>query len=121
MKAIKTLFNNGSYSRYYRSLPIALVHRILARFGDTAANAGVLALLGSSLSTKQLPSPIKTIFASLCATAFRIILAPIDTVCTTFQIEGLKPGLKSLRRRVRCRFENLSLLPRPWLTYITCR
>jgi len=102
-KAIKTLHNNRSYARYYRGLPLALIYRTLARFGDTAANVGVLALLGSNFSTKQTPSPIKTVLASLCATAFRFILAPIDTVTTTLQTEGLKPGLKSLRRKIKDR------------------
>jgi hypothetical protein len=88
-----------------------LVYRALARFGDTAANVGVLALLESNLSTKQLPVPIKTVFASLCATAFRFILAPIDTVVTTFQVEGLKPGMKSLRRKVCYHVENPDLPP----------
>jgi len=37
----------------------------VSRFGDTAANAGILALLQSNSYLKNLPSPIKTIFASL--------------------------------------------------------
>ncbi len=37
----------------------------VARFGDTAANAGILALLQSNPYLSKLPSPIKTIFASL--------------------------------------------------------
>lgn len=118
-KAIKTLHSNGSYARYYQGLSIALIYRTLARFGDTASNVGVLALLGSNTSTGQLPSPIKTVFASLCATAFRFIIAPIDTVCTTFQVDG-KSGLKSLRKRVRLRyFEKFRSFPRPWLTHHT--
>jgi len=72
----------------------------VARFGDTAANAGILALLESNPFMKKLPSAIKTIFASLCAAGFRIILTPIDTVKTTLQTEG-KPGLRLLRNRMR--------------------
>lgn len=37
----------------------------VSRFGDTAANAGILALLASNSYLKGLPSPIKTIFVSL--------------------------------------------------------
>lgn len=37
----------------------------VSRFGDTAANAGILALLQSNSYLKDLPSPVKTIFASL--------------------------------------------------------
>ena len=37
----------------------------VSRFGDTAANAGILALLRSNPYLRKLPSPIQTIFASL--------------------------------------------------------
>ena len=36
----------------------------VARFGDTAANAGILALLRSNSYLARLPSPIQTVFAS---------------------------------------------------------
>jgi len=100
VEAIKTLYTNGGYSRYYQGLSAALVQGPVARFGDTAANAGILALLESNLFTKKLPSPIKTVFVSLCAAGFRIILTPIDTLKTTLQTEG-KPGLKLLRNRIK--------------------
>ncbi|KAJ4361484.1 hypothetical protein N0V95_001821 [Ascochyta clinopodiicola] len=47
-----------------------------------------------------LPSPIKTIFASLCAAAFRMILTPIDTLKTTLQAEGSR-GTTLLRQRIK--------------------
>ena len=103
MKAIKTLHSNGGYSRYYQGLTTALVYRTLVRFGDTAANVGILALLGSNTSTGKLPILVKTVFASLCAVVIRFILTPIDTVGTVIRAEG-KPGLKSLRRKVRIAF-----------------
>lgn len=37
----------------------------ISRFGDTAANAGILALLQSNPYLSQLPSLIKTVFASI--------------------------------------------------------
>lgn len=37
----------------------------VARFGDTAANAGILALLQSNSYLKDMPSLGKTVFASL--------------------------------------------------------
>jgi hypothetical protein len=54
----------------YFSFPFFDRHEIdnvgpVARFGDTAANAGILALLASNSYLKDLPSPIKTIFVSL--------------------------------------------------------
>lgn len=99
-EAIRILYVDGGYFRYYQGLSAALIQGPVARFGDTAANAGILALLESNPFMKKLPSAIKTIFASLCAAGFRIILTPIDTVKTTLQTEG-KPGLRLLRNRVR--------------------
>jgi len=99
-EAVRTLYADGGCSRYYQGLSAALIQGPVARFGDTAANAGILALLESNPFTKKLPSPIKTIFVSLCAAGFRIILTPIDTLKTTLQTEG-KPGLKLLRNRIR--------------------
>jgi len=49
---------------------------------------------------KKLPIPVKTIFASLAAAAFRIILMPIDAVKTTMQTQG-KSGLRILRTRIK--------------------
>jgi hypothetical protein len=73
-QATKTLYNDGGYRRYYQGLIAALIQGPTARFGDTAANAGMLALLQSNDYMKKLPIPVKTIFASLAAAAFRIIL-----------------------------------------------
>jgi hypothetical protein len=78
----------------------ALFQGPIARFGDTAANAGILALLQSNGFLKQLPSPIQTIFASACAAAFRMLLTPIDTLKTTLQAQG-SSGWALLRRRIK--------------------
>jgi len=99
-QAIKTLYADGGWTRYYQGLTAALVQGPVSRFGDTAANAGILALLQSNGFLKRLPSLAKTIFASLAAACFRMILTPVDTVKTTMQTEG-KPGLAILRRRVK--------------------
>ncbi|KAF1828656.1 mitochondrial carrier [Decorospora gaudefroyi] len=72
----------------------------IARFGDTAANAGILALLQPNGFLKQLPSPIQTIFASACAAAFRMLLTPIDTLKTTLQAQG-SGGWALLRQRIK--------------------
>jgi hypothetical protein len=69
----------------------------LSRFGDTAANAGILALL-SSLTW---PVLIKTVAASLSSAVFRMTLTPIDTLKTTQQTQGGKAGLKLLRDRIK--------------------
>ncbi|KAJ9144674.1 hypothetical protein NKR23_g5762 [Pleurostoma richardsiae] len=98
--ATKTLYHDGGLRRYYQGIGAALVQGPTARFGDTAANAGILALLHSNSYLKDLPSPIKTVFASLCAAAFRMILTPIDTLKTTLQAQGAR-GTAVLRRRIK--------------------
>ncbi|KAG9242653.1 mitochondrial carrier domain-containing protein [Calycina marina] len=98
--AAKTLYHDGGFWRYYRGMGAALFQGPISRFGDTAANAGILALLQSNSYLVNLPSPIKTIFASLCAAAFRMILTPIDTLKTTLQVQGAR-GTALLRQRIK--------------------
>ncbi|KAH8813905.1 mitochondrial carrier domain-containing protein [Flagelloscypha sp. PMI_526] len=99
--ATKTLYREGGWKRYYAGLTAALVQGPVSRFGDTAANTGILALLASNPVLKNLPSPIKTIFVSLTAALFRIVLTPIDTVKTTLQAQGGNAGWTILKNRVR--------------------
>ncbi|KAI0084527.1 mitochondrial carrier [Irpex rosettiformis] len=99
-QATRTLYADGGWTRYYQGLAAALIQGPVSRFGDTAANAGILALLESNGFMKKLPSLVKTVFASLAAAAFRIILTPVDTVKTTMQTDG-KRGLGILRQRVK--------------------
>ncbi|KAF2845049.1 mitochondrial carrier [Plenodomus tracheiphilus IPT5] len=98
--ATKTLYADGGIGRYYQGMGAALFQGPIARFGDTAANAGILALLQSNGYLKRLPSPIQTIFASLCAAAFRMLLTPIDTLKTTLQAQGSR-GWALLRNRIK--------------------
>jgi len=99
-QATGTLYRDGGPRRYYQGISAALVQGPVARFGDTAANAGILALLQSNSYLKNLPSPVKTVFASLCAAGFRMILTPIDTLKTTLQTQGRR-GTALLRNRVK--------------------
>ena len=84
--AAKTLYASGGYARYYSGLLAALIQGPISRFWDTAANAGVLALLGSNYYMKHLPELIKTIFSSGVAAGLRMVTTPIDTVKTTLQV-----------------------------------
>lgn len=95
MTAFRTLYKDGGIPRFYRGLIPALLQGPLSRFGDTAANTGVLALLDGFETTENLPVLFKTIAASFGAAIFRIGLMPIDTVKTTMQVEG-KDGMKKL-------------------------
>ncbi|KDN64933.1 hypothetical protein CSUB01_06197 [Colletotrichum sublineola] len=99
-EAVSTLYQDGGVRRYYQGIGAALIQGPVSRFGDTAANAGILALLESNSFLNQLPTLIKTIFASLCAAAFRMILTPIDTLKTTLQAQGSK-GTAILRQRIK--------------------
>lgn len=61
--------------------------------------AGILALMKSNPTMKKLPVLIQTVFASLCAAAFRMILTPIDTIKTTLQTQGSE-GWPLLKNRM---------------------
>ncbi|KAJ4408878.1 hypothetical protein N0V82_009608 [Gnomoniopsis sp. IMI 355080] len=98
--ATKTLYAEGGIRRFYQGTGWALIQGPVSRFGDTAANAGILALLQSNGYLSQLPTLIQTIFASLCAAAFRMILTPIDTFKTTMQAQGAR-GTALLRKRIK--------------------
>ena len=82
-QATKTLYADGGWTRYYQGLTAPLIQGPVSRFGDTAANVGMLALLKGNKYMRNLPALAQTIFASLAAAAFRMILTPIDTVKTT--------------------------------------
>ena len=103
-QAIRTLHADGGWTRFYQGITVALVQGPVARFGDTAANVGILALLQSNPFMSKLPTLVKTIFASLAAAGFRIVLTPIDTLKTTLQTQG-REGIPILRNRVSLKKE----------------
>ncbi len=99
-QAIGTLYADGGYPRYYQGLGAALVQGPVSRFGDTAANVGILALLESNAFMRTLPKFLQTVFASFAAALFRMVLTPVDTLKTTLQTQG-KRGWSILGSRVR--------------------
>jgi hypothetical protein len=92
--ALGELYAEGGVGRLYRGLPFALLQTPLARFGDTAANAGVLAVLADPSVAALLPGgvllpvAVRTAVASGAASFWRIGLTPIDTLKTTLQVRG---------------------------------
>ncbi|KAG1662774.1 hypothetical protein FOA52_006800 [Chlamydomonas sp. UWO 241] len=84
IQAISTLYAQGGIPRFYSGLAPALIQGPLSRFGDTAANTGMLALLEET----DLNPALKTILASAGAAIFRIFLMPVDAVKTTMQVQG---------------------------------
>ncbi|CAN0438939.1 unnamed protein product, partial [Hapterophycus canaliculatus] len=71
-----TLYSQGGIRRFYRGVGPALIQGPMSRFGDTAANTGILALMDSYDSTKDLPVGAKTFCASVAAALWRIFLMP---------------------------------------------
>merc|ERR1712100_864552 len=105
IEAIKHLYNDGGRGlpgirRFYRGVAPALIQGPMSRFGDTAANAGMLALWDSVPETANLPVAVKTVSASAAAAAFRIVLMPVDCLKTTLQVEGAK-GLSVLGSKLK--------------------
>lgn len=97
--SLKELYNEGGIPRLYTGLPFAIIQGPLTRFGDTAANVGVIALLEAFPETQTLPLPLKTAAGSVTAGLWRIFLMPIDTSKTAMQVEG-SDGLEKLKRQV---------------------
>lgn len=93
--SLKELWEEGGIPRLYQGLPFALVQGPLTRFGDTAANVGILALLESLPETQGLPLAVKTGLGSISAGLWRIFLMPIDASKTAMQVEG-ESGLNEL-------------------------
>lgn len=90
IEALKYLYADGGgglggIRRFYRGLGPALFQGPLSRFGDTASNAGMLALWDSFEQTKNLPAAAKTVTASAAAASFRVLLMPIDACKTILQ------------------------------------
>lgn len=85
-ESLVKLYKEGGLPRFYRGLPVATLQLPLSRFGDVAANAFMLLALDSFDSTRGLPLPVKSIFGSLAAGAFRFMLMPLDAVKTSLQV-----------------------------------
>lgn len=98
--SLETLYKEGGIPRLYQGLPFALIQGPLTRFGDTAANVGILVLLDSVPWAEGMPLPLKTLCGSLAAGSWRIFLMPIDTCKTVMQVEG-QEGLAKLYERVK--------------------
>jgi hypothetical protein len=86
--ALKTLYADGGIPRFYRGVLPALIQGPMSRFGDTAANTGILTLLDNLEATQNVNVGVKTVAASAAAATFRIFLMPVDTVKTTMQVTG---------------------------------
>ena len=75
----------------------AATPKVISRFGDTAANVGILAIFETH--GQDLPIVVKTGAASVTAGFWRILIMPIDTVKTTLQVDG-KEAMSILRSKL---------------------
>ena len=98
--AIKTLYKDGGIARFYRGILPALIQGPLARFGDTAANTGMMYYLNNNNNTKDLHVSVKSFFCSSSAALWRICIMPIDTVKTNMQVNG-KNSFKILSNKFK--------------------
>lgn len=99
-ETMRYLYNQGGIRRFYRGVGPALLQGPLSRFGDTAANIGVLAYLDKNEKTRDLNISIKTGAASIVASLWRINLMPLDTVKTMLQVKG-KKALPTLKKKYK--------------------
>jgi hypothetical protein len=81
--AFNKLYAEGGIPRFYNGFWAAIIVGPLSRFGDTAANEGILALCEGVL-----PTAISTIIASAGAACWRIMTQPVQNVKTLMQVEG---------------------------------
>eukprot|EP00966_Prymnesium_polylepis_P183220 4245834-Prymnesium_polylepis.1 len=97
-EALATLYKQGGIGRFYQGLPFALLQTPLSRFGDTAAQTGVLAVF--AMTAPAMNVGITTAVASAAGSLWRIALTPIDTLKTTLQVEG-KAALAQVANKVK--------------------
>ncbi|KAJ1461747.1 mitochondrial carrier domain-containing protein [Pelagophyceae sp. CCMP2097] len=95
MGTIRILYAEGGIARFYSGVSVALLQGPLSRFGDTAANAGMLSMLENT----AVPVAIQTVLASVAAALWRIVVMPLDTIKTVLQVNGAA-GLVVIKNRV---------------------
>lgn len=100
--AAAALLAEGGVRRLYRGMAFTLVQVPLARFGDTAANAGAMAGLASLAATRDWPVVAQSAISACAAAAFRAVLTPLDAVKVALQAGGAA-GWPRLREAVRAR------------------
>merc|ERR1719235_1523818 len=96
IETAKSLWEEGGVLRFYQGFGWAVFEAPAARFGDTFANVGVMALFAGS----GLPALLTTVFVAVMSAAWRIVITPIDTFKTTMQVQG-DAALKLLFEKVK--------------------
>lgn len=99
INTIKLLYKEGGIPRFYRGFIPALMQGSLARFGDTAANTGIMYYMNNNEHTKNLPVGLKSSMCSGGASLWRVFIMPVDTFKTSMQVNG-KNGISILKNKV---------------------
>lgn len=99
--ACRKLYNGGGIVRLYSGILPALLQGPLSRFGDTASNAAVIAIMEKHPETKGLPIVAQTLLGSVAAASWRILLMPLDVTKTMAQVHGSKQGWHEVAGRFR--------------------
>lgn len=99
--ALRTLYAQGGIPRFYQGVGFALLQNPLSRFGDTAANTGVLSIFEATAAGSSVPVSVRTAVASGVAALWRVSITPLDTCKTTLQVEGRGAYALLLRKAQR--------------------
>ena len=98
--ALRTLYAQGGIARFYQGLLYALMQTPLSRFGDTAANVGVLSIFASLLPGT--PLGVRTAFASAAGASWRmsvICRLAAESMARDRRAGVARAGVSSLCRR----------------------
>lgn len=99
-EAFTTLYNEGGIARFYAGFWPAVIVGPISRFGDTAANAGILALADSYGLNSGASAAYVTAVASFGAAVWRIFITPISNVKTAMQVNGIN-GIPQLLNKMK--------------------
>ena len=100
---LTSLLREGGMRRLYSGVGFSALQGPLVRFGDTAANAGTMALLNSLESTRGWPVALQTAISATAAACFRICITPLEAAKTAMQADGSAAGGARLRAAVAAR------------------
>lgn len=98
--AISRLYQDGGIRRFYSGISFALLLGPLSRFGDTAANSGVLSFFSGINQTAPIPLAFQIVVGSFLAACWRMFLSPLDCLKTTLQVNG-NVGIPKLIEKIR--------------------
>eukprot|EP01028_Stygiella_incarcerata_P011283 TRINITY_DN63032_c0_g1_i1.p1 TRINITY_DN63032_c0_g1~~TRINITY_DN63032_c0_g1_i1.p1 ORF type:complete len:334 (-),score=98.98 TRINITY_DN63032_c0_g1_i1:206-1207(-) len=99
-QAFENLYADGGIARFYSGAGPALLQGPLSRFGDTAANTGMLEMFKATRLNTKIPVFAQTACASLAAGTWRMFLTPVDTLKTMMQVHGSTKGMQMLKAKL---------------------